>query len=453
MLPLPETIIALLVPFAPMFTKPVWSHVQVLLIGAMLGRGPRTVASVLRVMGLCHERRFEKYHRVLNRARWSGLQGAKILLGLLIVLLPAQWPLLVAVDETIERRSGAKIKAKGCYRDAVRSTQKGVVKCYGLKWISMMLLVPLPWSRRVWALPFLTVLAPSKRANEKAGRRHKTVIDWTQQMMKWVSRQVRRPWVLIGDGGYACIRLALSCQRSRMPVTLISRLRLDAQLYAFAQTPPPGRRGKKPSKGHRLRALSQCLGEVRAYGDDLSVNWYGGQRKRVRTLSGTCLWHTNGFAPVAIRWVLVMDLAKPDRAEAFFSTDLALAPKQMIEWFVLRWNAETTFEEARRHLGIETQRQWSDLAIARTTPALLGVFSIVCWLAYHLSQGAGIRLQRSAWYVKSEATFADVLALVRRTIWAEKYFSKSDRDASEGSFVVIPRRDWESLVDRLAEAA
>ena len=168
MTPLPELIITLLTPFAPLFTRPSWAHAQVLLLGAILCRGPRTVASVLRVMGLGTERRFEKYHRVLSRARWSGLQGAKILLGLLITLLPAGWPILVGVDETLERRRGRKIKAKGYYRDAVRSTHKRVVKCYGLQWNSMMLLVALPWSSRVWALPFLTVLVPSKRAN-KAG--------------------------------------------------------------------------------------------------------------------------------------------------------------------------------------------------------------------------------------------------------------------------------------------
>lgn len=186
--PLPEMIITLLVPFAPLFTRPVWGHAQVLLIGALLCRGPCTVAAVMRVMGLGREKRFEKYHRVLSRARWSGLQGAQILLGLLVMLVPRDRPLWVGVDETIERRQGRKIKAKGRYRDAVHSTEKVVVKCYGLKWISMMLLVPLPWSSRVWALPFLTVLAPSKQANEKAERRHKTTVRWTLQMVKAVSR-------------------------------------------------------------------------------------------------------------------------------------------------------------------------------------------------------------------------------------------------------------------------
>ena len=188
MLPLPAAIIAVLLPFAPMFSRPVWRHVQVLLIGAVLCRGPRTMAAVLRVIGLGHEKRFEKYHRVLSRARWSGLQGSKILLGLLVQLLPSSWPLLIGTDDTLERRRGQKITAKGCYRDAVRSTAKHVVTCFGLKWVAMMVIVPLPWSPRPWALPFLTVLAPSSHANKQVGTRHKTTLDWTRQMVRVVSR-------------------------------------------------------------------------------------------------------------------------------------------------------------------------------------------------------------------------------------------------------------------------
>ncbi len=448
--PQPETIISLLAVFAPLFTQPTWSHAQVLLVGAIVCRGPRTVASALRAMGLSDERRFEKYHRVLNRARWSGLQGAKILLGLLIPLLPADWPILVGVDETLERRRGAKINAKGYYRDAVRSTEKVVVKCYGLQWNSMMLLVPLPWSSRVWALPFLNVLVPSKRANAAAGRRHKTSIDWTRQMVKVVSRWLQRPWVLIGDGGYGCIRLAWVCVRSKVPVTLVSRLRIDAQLYDFPVPEVPGRKGPKPKKGRRLRSLASRHGEVLDRGKDVRVRWYGGQRHRLLMLSDIALWYTSGQAPVPIRWVLVVDPHQPGRLEAFFSTDLDLNAKQIIEWFVLRWNVEVTFEESRRHLGVETQRQWSDLAIARTTPALLGLFSIVCWLGYHLRDRLTLYVFSSAWYVKEEATFSDVLALVRRACWAQKY---CDSSAEENQPVVIQRHDWEELIDQLAMAA
>jgi hypothetical protein len=451
MLPLPPMIIALLAPFAPLFSAPVWKHVQVLLIGALLCHGPRTVAAVLRVMGLGGEKRFEKYHRVLSRARWSGLQGAKSLLGLLVVLLPAGVPIRVGLDETIERRQGRKIQAKGCYRDAVRSTRKVVVKCYGLKWIGMMLLVRLPWSSRVWALPFLTVLAAPKRANEAAGRRHKTTMDWTLQMIRVVSRWLRgRQWTLVGDGAYACVRLALACAASESTVTLISRLRLDARWYDFPVI-VPGRRGPKPQKGRRKRkALKDRVDEAITRGKRVEIAWYGGERKVVCLLSGVCLWYRVGLPPVAIRWVLVVDPSAKRRPAAFFSTDRTMTPQQIVEVFVLRWNVEVTFEESRRHLGLETQRQWSDLAIARTTPVLLGLFSLVGLIAYHLSVGMKLLPASTTWYRKTEATFSDVLALVRRAIWAEKYFDKS---VIQGEQIIIRRDDWEVLMDQLASTA
>ena len=451
MLPLPETIITLLVPFAPLFTRPVWGHAQVLLIGALLCRGPRTVAAVLRVMGLGEEKRFEKYHRVLSRAHWSGLQGAKILLGLLVVLLPPGWPVWVGVDETIERRQGRKIKAKGRYRDAVRSTEKVVVKCYGLKWISLMLLVPLPWSSRVWALPFLTVLAPSKRANEAAGRRHKTTNDWTLQMVKVVSRWLGgRTWWLVGDGAYACVRLALAAVAEGSTVTLISRLRLDARLYDFPVV-VSGRRGPKPQKGRKKRkTLKDRIDEAKRRGKRVEIDWYGGERKLLCLVSGVCLWYVPGLPPVPIRWVLVVDPSGKSRPEAFFSTDRTMSPQQIVEGFVLRWNVEVTFEETRRHLGVETQRQWSDLSIARTTPVLMGLFSLVCLIVHHLTATIQLVPASTAWYLKTEATFSDVLALVRRAIWAEKYF---DRSVIEGEHVIIRRDDWEVLMDQLASTA
>ena len=451
MVPLPETIIAILTPFAPLFTRPVWGHAQVLLIGALLCRGLCTVAAVLRVMGLGEEKRFGKYHRVLSQARWSGLQGAKILLGLLVVLLPPGWPVWVGVDETIERRQGRKIRAKGRYRDAVRSTKQVVVKCYGLKWISMMLLVPLPWSSRVWALPFLTVLAPSKRANETLARRHKTTIDWTLQMVKVVSRWLRgRNWTLVGDGTYACVGLALACAAEGSTVRLISRLRLDARLYNFPVS-VPGRRGPKPQKGRKKRkALKDRIDEARRRGKLIEVAWYGGERKRVRVLSGVCLWYLSGLPPVPIRWVLVVDPSGKHDPEAFFSTDRTMKPQQIVEGFVWRWNVEVTFEESRRHLGVETQRQWSDLAIARTNPVLLGLFSLVCLIAHHLTATMKLVPASTAWYLKTEATFSDVLALVRRAIWAEKYFDKS---VIQDEQVIIRYDDWKVLMDQLASTA
>src|SRR5262245_7381763 len=184
---LPTEMIVLLAPFAQLFSDRVWLHAQGLVMGAILAPGKRTVSSCLRVMGLAGEYHFTNYHRVLNRAQWSALQAGKILLGLLVMwLVPPGAAIVLGADDTVERRSGRQIKAKGCYRDAVRSSKKHLVRCFGLQWVSMMVLGPVPWAKRVWALPFLTVLCWQPKSPHQ--RRHKSSVDWVRQMMKQVRR-------------------------------------------------------------------------------------------------------------------------------------------------------------------------------------------------------------------------------------------------------------------------
>src|SRR5215218_6127295 len=150
-----------LAPFAPLFSERVFRHARVLLIGAILAPGARTVSSTLRAMGLDREKRFHRYHRVLSRARWSSREVSRVLLGLLVEVFVAEGdPLVVGIDETLERRYGKKISARGVYRDPVRSTHETFVKSSGLRWVCVMLLVEVPWAARVWALPFLSALAP-----------------------------------------------------------------------------------------------------------------------------------------------------------------------------------------------------------------------------------------------------------------------------------------------------
>ena len=226
--PLPEGSILVLAPFAPLFSHRVWLHAQLLLLGAILAPGARTVTAALRAMGLATERRFTNYHRVLNRATWSARQGSRILLDLLITLLvPPGATIVLGADDTVERRSGRKITAKGCYRDAVRASRSHVIRCFGLKWVSMMLLVPVPWSRRVWAVPFLTALCwPAKKGTRQ---RHKTSVDWVRQMSKQVRRwQPGRRLVLVVDGGFAAVSLALACVKRQ--VDMVSRWRWEAAL-------------------------------------------------------------------------------------------------------------------------------------------------------------------------------------------------------------------------------
>ena len=413
MLTLPVEIMAVVRPFAQAFTERTWVWVQILVVGAILAPGRRTVTAVLRVVGLAQERQFQLFHRVLNRASWSGLVLSRILLGLVVAtFLAAGAPLVVAADETLERRRGLKIKALGMFRDAVRSSKKRKVYSFGLRWVSMMALVRVPWSSRVWALPFLSALAPSALTNTAQGTRHKSSVDWVGHMIGAVRRWVPgRPLVLVVDGALAAIKLGQRCAHHAVPVTFVSRLRIDARLYEVARPVPAGTRGPRPRKGPRQPTLSARADSPQTVWETVSLAWYGGTQRTVELATETGLWGNSDGALLPLRWVLIRDPAGTFAPQAVFATDLTASAQQIVEWFVLRWNVEVTFQEVRAHLGLETQRQWSDLAIARTTPALLGLFSVVTLLAHRLCADQPHPVRTAAWYVKKEATFADTLAL------------------------------------------
>jgi hypothetical protein len=446
-LDLPPEIVAILAAFAPLFSDRVWVKAQLLAVGALLATGDRTVCAVLRVMGLSQERHFINYHRVLNREAWSGLAAGQVLLGLIVAVLPRDWPIVLAADDTIERRKGRRIKAKGCYRDPVRSSRKHVMKCFGLKWVALMVLVPVPWSQRVWALPILTTLSWP----EGSGRRptHKTSIDWTRQMVAQVCRWLPdRELILVTDGGFAAVELARACQRHR--VAMICRLRFDAALYHPPGPQPPGKRGPKPKKGPRQRRLTEWASRSDTPWDQVEVPWYGGRCKRIQVLSRTGLWHRRGCDPVAIRSVLARDPEGEQPDAASFCTDERFGPEEILRYVVQRWSMEVTFEEARAHLGLETQRQWSDLAIARTTPVLLGLFSVVTLAAVRCHEAGLLSAEQTAWYAKEEPTFSDGLRLIRGRIWQARISGTSD---GEADVIELPRSLFEAVIQGLATAA
>ena len=391
-----------------------------LLIGAILAPGARTVTGILRIAGLHRERRFTNYHRVLNRAAWSGRATARVLLGLLLDAFAPRGPIILGLDDTIERRRGRRISAKGIYRDPVRSSHGHFVKASGLRWLSLMLLVPIPWAGRVWALPFLTVLAPSERYSGEQGRRHKKLTDWGRQLVLQARRWLPdRPLILVADSGFAALELLAALARRR--VTCVTRLRLDAALYG----PPPPRRpgavGRPRTRGPRLPNLSEVLVNVATPWQRVVVpGWYGEGGRVVEICSGTATWRHAGKPIVPVRWVLLRDPSHRFDPQALLCTDTAQDPLQVVRWFVQRWQLEVTFREVRDHLGVESQRQWSAKAIARTTPCLLGLFSIVTLLATRLSRRARLRVSAAAWYHKRHPTFSDTLAAVRRQIWAEQ---------------------------------
>jgi hypothetical protein len=422
MLRLPPRFATVILFFAPLFRHRSWRHAEVLLLGAILAPGQRTVTSILRIGGLSRERRFVNYHRVLNRAAWAARAASRRLLALRLTAVLPSGPVLLGIDDTIERRRGKRIAARGIYRDPVRSSDAHFVKASGLRWLSLMLLAPVPWAGRVWALPFLTVLAPSERYARQRGRRHKTLTDWARQMVLQARRWLPgRALVLIADSGFAALDLLTVL--TRHGVTCITRLRLDAALHAPAasgraaseeRTPPPhpGRGVGKPA--HALAAP-----------DRPGLVWRG--RPGGRNLFRDRRVVHPGLPPLPIRRVLLRDPRRRFDPQALLCTDPARDPLRILTWFVRRWQVEVTFREVREHLGVETQRQWSDKAIARTTPCLLALFSVIVLLAARLPPRARLTATAAAWYHKRRPSFADTLAAVRRHIWREQGLLTSRR--------------------------
>ncbi len=414
-------------PFGDTFTAPTWQHLLVLVMGAILVPGRRTVASALRVMGLDQIPHFTSYHRVLNRNKWSGRWLSRRLLGLLVdTFVPDGEPIVIGADDTIERRWGAKIKARGIYRDPVRSSHGHFVKASGLRWLSLMLLPEIPWAGRCWALPFLTVLAPSQRYWEKhkqGERQYKKLTDWARQVLIQAALWLpQRRIIAVGDASFAAVDLLNDV---RPWVTMITRLRLDAGLYDPPPRRRPGQVGRPRRVGKRQPTLKQRLADPRTRWRRLLVSgWYGQGERLLEIVSDTALWSNPGHR-VPVRYVLVRDPECKLEPQAFLCTDLDADPLDILRWFVRRWPIEVTFAEVRRHLGVETQRQWSDMAIARSTPFLLGLFSLITLWANDLYATRSPVVRVASWYRKSLPTFSDTLASVRRQLWAQGSFQGS----------------------------
>lgn len=329
MLTLPFELTTLIVAFAPLFSKPVFKHAQVLLVGSILAPGKRTVTSALRVMGKSDEVHFQNYHRVLSRAVWSSMAASRIVLGLLVSAFAPEGALVLGIDDTIERRRGDQIKAKGIYRDPVRSSHSHFVKASGLRWLSLMLLVEIPWAGRVWALPFLTCLCPSERYYKERGRAHRKLTERARQMLLLVKRWLpQREVVVVADSSFAALELL---DAVRQQVTMITRLRMDAALY----TPAPARKarqmGRPRKKGARLPTIKEVLDDPTTQWQALTINgWYGEREQRVEVASGTCVWYHAGMPSVPIRWVLVRDPREKFETQAFLCTNPAVEPQQIL---------------------------------------------------------------------------------------------------------------------------
>ena len=316
----------------------------------------------------------------------------------------------------------------------------------------MMLMVKIPWAKRIWSLPFLTALAPSERYYENSPRRHKKLTDWARQMGMQVRRWLpNRKLILVADSSYAALELLHSLLSMPKPVYMVTQLRLDAALFEPAPPSKPGRIGRPRKKGKRLPKLNQVLINKQTVWETFRVdNWYGQGPTQVEITSDTAVWYHSGMPAVPIRWVLpapvpqaqvIRDPKGKFETKALLCTDQSAAPLQILQWFIRRWQVEVTFQEVRAHLGVETQRQWSDKAIARTTPILMGLFSWVTLLADRSQIDGKLPVRQAAWYAKTTPTFSDAIALVRRRIWIHWGFciSRANPDMQKLHAILLTR--------------
>lgn len=455
MLDLPAPILNVFAFFSPLFSRSIFYRLCSLLQAHILCNGRRTITQLLRTLGLSHANNYSKFHWVFSNAKWSAFKASKILFLRIVSLLSDEEEVVIPIDTTIERRKGPKIKSLGRQRDAVRSTKSRKVLTIGLQWLVASVSLKIPYCSRCWALPFFTQLIPPKRplstsknrADLKENKRHKKLTVWAAQLpsiiRKWLGK--RKKFVIVADQAFACYKIAHACIKAGG--ALVSRLRMDARIFDFP-SPTPFRLGRPRLVGKRQPLFSELLKDTVLHWEEIEVSWYGGKKKRLFVYQRTSLWYAYGIPPVTIRWVLVKDPQDELDPIVLFSTNIEHSAARIIEIFVLRWQLEVTFEESRRHLGIETQRQWADKAIERTTPCLYASFSLITLMAVGLArenQGK-IPIQKTAWYRKDHVTFSDALALVKTCILKRKYLSKFAKKGELG------KRELEDLIYQAAAA-
>jgi hypothetical protein len=418
---LPTEAAPLLAALAPAFTQPTFGRFVTLLAAALLTTGRRTVANLLRTLGALAPGHRTDYQRVLSRAPWSGAQlGCALTAFLLAHLLPAG-PVPLVADDTVDGHKGKQVHGKARHRDPVRSTHSYTAWRYGHRWVVLCVLVRFPFAPRPWALPVLVDLYRAEEDNRRRRRPHRTPAQILCRLLRrLLLRFPGRSFVFVGDSGFGTHEVARFCHRHRARLTLVSKLHPDANL--FEPPPPYEGKGRPRKKGRPLPKPRQAAaaGPLRR----LSVGWYGGGRRRVETATATGHWYKSGQALVPLRWVFVRDATGTHRDEYFYSTDPALTAAAIIGHYTGRWNIETTFQEARSHLGLETTRGWCRNTVLRAAPCLFGLYTVVALLFWALPESK--RSGAVSWPGKEGVTFSDALAAVRRWLWAEGVFPQSE---------------------------
>lgn len=428
------------------FTSPTYQRFSALMVAALVTTGRRTVANLLRTLRHLAPGHRTDYQRVLSRAPWSGLAlGCALMRFVLEHLLPAR-PVMLVGDDTVDGHPGPKVYGKARHRDAVRSSHSHTAWRYGHKWVVLAVLVKFPFATRPWALPVIIDLYRSEEDDQKRNRPHRTPARILCVLVRvLLIRFPDRTFVFAGDAGYGTHEVTRFCRRHRDRLTLVSKLHPDANL--FGPPPPYAGKGRPRVKGTRLPKPRQAV-EAATRLTPLKVGWYGGGQRQVDTLTGTGHWYKAGRGLVAIRWVFVRDTTGTHRDEYFFTTDVGLSASAVIGAYCGRWNIETTFQEMRSELGLETTRGWREKTVLRAAPCLFGLYTVVAILFHALPESK--RTGAMEWPGKTAATFSDALAAVRRWLWAESLLPQAGHTVG---LEKLPEPVRELLLTTLAPAA
>jgi hypothetical protein len=418
---LPSEALPFLSALAPAFTRPTYRRFLLLMGAALLTPGRRTVANLLRTVAPLVEGHRTTYQRVFSLARWSSVQLACALSRFLLRHLLPHGRVVLVGDDTVDGHPGRQVYGKARHRDPVRSTKSYTAWRYGHKWVVLAVLVRFPFATRPWALPVLVDLYRCAELNRRRRRPHPTpaqlLCRLVRLMLLWFPD---RAFVLVADGGYGTHAVARFARRHRTRLSLVSKFPGNANLVA--PPPPYAGKGRPRVKGAALpKPRDVVAGACRRR---LTVAWYGGGRRRVEVVSGVGHWYKSGKGLVAVRWVFVHDCTGTHRDEYFFTTDLARTPRDLIGLYTGRWNLETTFQELRAYLGLETTRGWCANTVLRVAPCLFGLYTAVAILFARLP--AAKRAGRVRWPGKEGTTFSDALTAVRRWLWAEWVFPHVD---------------------------
>jgi DDE superfamily endonuclease len=501
MLVIPDFAQPVLCSFAPVFYEPTYQRVLVLLMAAILTTGRRTVSNLLRTAADLAPGHPSSYHRVLSRRRWSSLQLARILARFILDHWVPEGPIGLAGDDTVDEHRGAKVYGKGCHRDPVRSTHSYTAYRWGHKWVVLAILVKFPFASRAWALPVLVALyrnpekaptpkVPAPKARKKKAKdqarvqakqrarrkaeaqakaaaaakapkgkkakalplkpRHKTPSELMRQLLAVLIHWFPdRQFVFAGDGGYGTHALARFAARHRRHLTLVSLFYANASLHE----PPPKVIGKRPPHRPRKKGAKRPAPEAVVAAtiprQELEVSWYGGGRRQVEVVSGTGHWHKSGAGLVEVLWVFVHDVTGTHRDTYLFTTDPSMPVPQVIETYTARWSIETTFQEMRAYLGLETTRGRTQATVLRAAPCLFGLFSVVAVLYAALpvetTSEASVRYRG-----KIAVTFSDAISVVRRQLWLEGVLESHGQTEV---FENLPRALRAVLLAALAPAA